>query len=230
LPPPRACGYPNRMGLYVRQMKLGEMDNFVYLVGADGARETAIIDPAWDVEAALRAAEQDGREVTHALVSHHHFDHTNGLPDLLAHRGVPIHIHAADGEELDSDLQGDLKTVSGGDAVEVGPLRIRALHTPGHTPGSMCWQIEGDEGGIFSGDTVFVNACGRCDLRGGNPEQMYASLKRISELDPKTRLYPGHDYGDVPVSSVQRERENNPYFARLGSLPEFVAHRMRPRR
>jgi len=218
------------MGLYVRQMKLGPMDNFVYLVGAQGARETAIVDPAWDVEAALRAAEEDGREVTHALVSHHHFDHVNGLPDLLARKGVPIHVHVADSEELDPDLRDDLKTVAGGDAVEVGPLRIRALHTPGHTPGSTCWQVEGEEGGLFSGDTVFVNACGRCDLRGGNPEHMYASLKKISELDPATRLYPGHDYGDVPVSNVQRERERNPYFASLGSLPAFVAHRMRPRR
>ena len=103
------------------------------------------------------------------------------------------------------------------------------MHTPGHTPGSTCWQVEGEEGGIFSGDTVFVNACGRCDLRGGNPEQMFRSLKKISELDPATRLYPGHDYGDVPVSTVQRERERNPYFAVLGSLPAFVAHRMRPR-
>ena len=122
------------------------------------------------------------------------------------------------------------KLLAGGDAVEVGPLRIRALHTPGHTPGSTCWQIEGADGAIFSGDTVFVNACGRCDLRGGDPQQMYQSLKKISELDPATRLYPGHDYGDVPVSTVQRERERNPYFTRLASLPEFVAHRMRPRR
>jgi glyoxylase-like metal-dependent hydrolase (beta-lactamase superfamily II) len=218
------------MGLYVRQLKLGPMENFVYLVGAEGARETAIVDAAWDVEAALRAAEEDGRTVTHALVSHHHFDHVNGLPSLLESQGVPIHVHAADASELGPELRGELKLLSGGDAVEVGPLRIRALHTPGHTPGSTCWQIEGEEGAIFSGDTVFVNACGRCDLRGGDPEQMYGSLRKISELDPRTRLYPGHDYGDVPVSTVQRERERNPYFARLASLPEFVAHRMRPRR
>src|SRR5207248_3865875 len=218
------------MGLYVRQLKLGPMDNFVYLVGAEGAPQTAIVDAAWDVEAALRAAEEDGRTITHALVSHHHFDHVNGLPSLLESKGVPIHVHSADASELDREVQSELRLVAGGDAVEVGPLRIRALHTPGHTPGSTCWQVEGEEGGIFSGDTVFVNACGRCDLRGGDPEQMYASLKKISELDPATRLYPGHDYGDVPVSTVQREREHNPYFALLGSLPGFVTHRMRPRR
>src|SRR5437868_8154012 len=215
--------------MYVRQLKLGPMENFVYLVGADDAADTAILDAAWDVDAALRAAEEDGRRVTHALVSHHHFDHVNGLPALLAARGVRVHAHAADVPKLAPELQSEITAVRGGDVVDAGPLRIRALHTPGHTAGSTCWQVEGREGGIFSGDTVFVNACGRCDLRGGNPEQMFRSLKKISELDPATRLYPGHDYGDVPVSTVQRERERNPYFAVLGSLPAFVAHRMRPR-
>src|SRR5437762_7304482 len=184
------------MGLYVRQMKLGPMDNFVYLVGAQGARETAIVDPAWDIEAALRAAEEDGREVTHALVSHHHFDHVNGLPDLLARKGVPIHVHSADGEELDPDLRGDLKPIAGGDAIEVGPLRIRALHTPGHTPGSTCFHLEASAatgtGAVFAGDTLFVNACGRCDLPGGDVEQMFGSLGRLSTLGDAVRLYPGH--------------------------------------
>jgi len=216
--------------MYVRQLKLGPMENFVYLIGAADSAETAIVDAAWDVDAALRAAEADGRKVTHALVSHHHFDHVNGLPALLAARGVRVHAHAADVPKLAPELQSEVTAVRGGDVVDAGPLRIRALHTPGHTPGSTCWQVEGREGGIFSGDTVFVNACGRCDLAGGDPEQMYQSLRRISELDPAIKLYPGHDYGDVPVSSVGRERERNPYFALLGSLPQFVDYRMRPRR
>src|SRR5256886_9757827 len=94
------------------------------------------------------------------------------------------------------------------------------------TPGSTCWHA-GD--GLFAGDTVFVNACGRCDLAGGDPEQMFQSLKRVSQLPDEVRLYPGHDYGDVPVSSVARERERNPYFQKLYSLTDFVAYRMRPR-
>jgi glyoxylase-like metal-dependent hydrolase (beta-lactamase superfamily II) len=76
---------------------------------------------------------------------------------------------------------------------------------------------------------VFVNACGRCDLSGGDPEQMFQSLRRVSQLDDEVRLYPGHDYGDVPVSSVAREKQNNPYFRKLASLTDFVAYRMRPR-
>jgi glyoxylase-like metal-dependent hydrolase (beta-lactamase superfamily II) len=215
------------MALYVRQLKLGPMENFVYLVGAEGARETALIDPAWDVEAALQAAEEDGRQVTHALVSHHHFDHVNGLPALLAKGGaVEVFAHRADVPRLAPELRREVVAVDAGDGVEVGPLRIAAMHTPGHTPGSTCWHA-GD--GLFAGDTVFVNACGRCDLAGGDPEQMFQSLRRVADLPGEVRLYPGHDYGDVPVSSVAREREQNPYFQKLGSLTDFVAWRMRPR-
>jgi glyoxylase-like metal-dependent hydrolase (beta-lactamase superfamily II) len=214
------------MALYVRQLKLGPMENFVYLVGAPDARETAIVDPAWDVAAAAQAAADDGRVLTHALVSHHHFDHVNGLPDVLARGGIRVVAHAADVPKLAPELQREVTAVAAGDAVEVGPLRVRAFHTPGHTPGSTCWHT-GDS--LFAGDTVFVNACGRCDLAGGDPEQMFQSLRRVAELPGDVTLYPGHDYGDVPVSSIAREKERNPYFQKLAALEDFVAYRMRPR-
>ncbi len=214
------------MALYVRQLKLGPMDNFVYLVGAPGASETAVIDPAWDVEAAVRAAEEDGRKLTHALLSHHHFDHVNGLPALLAHGGIRTFAHRADVPKLAPEVRREITPLDAGDAVEVGPLRLLAMHTPGHTPGSTCWHA-GE--GLFAGDTLFVNACGRCDLAGGDPEQMFQSLTRVSRLADEVRLYPGHDYGDVPVSSIGREKERNPYFQKLASLTDFVAYRMRPR-
>ena len=220
------------MGVYIRQLQLGPMDNFVYLVGAEGSPETAIIDAAWDVDAALAAAEADGREITHALVSHHHLDHTNGLAPLLERRGVQIRVHAADVPQLVPELRKEVKPLSAGDLIEVGPLRIRALHTPGHTPGSTCYHLEAQgeiPGALFAGDTLFVNACGRCDLAGGDPELMFESLKRLSQLGEEVRLYPGHDYGDVPVSSIGRECAHNAYFAKLGSLSDFVAYRNRPR-
>jgi glyoxylase-like metal-dependent hydrolase (beta-lactamase superfamily II) len=216
------------MGLYVRQLALGPMQNFVYLVGAPDARETAIVDPAWDVDAALKAAEADGRQVTHALLSHHHFDHVNGVPDVLARGGIRVFAHALDAPRIEA--RAEITPLSAGDAVEVGPLRLRAMHTPGHTPGSTCWHVEGEQGALFAGDTVFVNACGRCDLAGGDPEQMFHSLRRVAELPAEVRLYPGHDYGDVPVSSVAREKERNPYFQKLATLEDFVSWRMRPRR
>jgi len=216
------------MALYVRQLQLGPMQNFVYLVGAPGARETAIVDPAWDFAAAVRAAEEDGRVLTHALLSHHHFDHVNGVQDVLEKGGVRVLAHALDVPRLATDIRSEVTPLNAGDVVEVGPLRIRAMHTPGHTPGSTCWEVE--DAALFAGDTVFVNACGRCDLAGGDPEQMFHSLRRVAELPPEVTLYPGHDYGDVPVSTVARERERNPYFQKLSSLEDFVGWRMRPRR
>jgi len=216
------------MALYVRQLQLGPMQNFVYLVGAPGARETAIVDPAWDFAAAVRAAEEDGRVLTHALLSHHHFDHVNGVQDVLEKGGVRVLAHALDVPRLATDIRSEVTPLNAGDVVEVGPLRIRAMHTPGHTPGSTCWEVE--DAAHFGGDTGFVNACGRCDLAGGDPEQMFHSLRRVAELPPEVTLYPGHDYGDVPVSTVARERERNPYFQKLSSLEDFVGWRMRPRR
>ena len=234
--PPAAAASPrpaSTSGLYLRQLQLGPMDNFVYLVGAADSRETAIVDAAWDVDAALAAAEEDGRTVTHALVSHHHHDHVNGLPPLLAKRGLRVHAHAADLPRLAREVQGEVTPLSSGDVVEVGPLRIRALHTPGHTPGSTCYLLDAhgsEPGALFAGDTVFVGACGRCDLPGGDPALMHESLRKLSQLPGDVRLYPGHDYGDVPVSTIEREREKNPYFTRLDSLESFVAYRMRPRK
>jgi hydroxyacylglutathione hydrolase len=215
--------------LYVRQLPLGPMKNFVYLVGAQGADEVAVIDPAWDVPALLAAAQADHKRITAAVLSHHHFDHINGVPDLLHAVDVPVYAQKAevDFAEAVREFGGAVKPVGPGDVVKVGPLELKLIHTPGHTPGSQCVLCGG---ALVSGDTVFVNACGRCDLPGGDPNQMHDSLTRVlGALPDDTVLYPGHDYGDVAVSSLQRERANNPYF-RFGDLGGFLAHRMRPRR
>lgn len=214
--------------LYVRQMTLGPMKNFVYLVGpADGA-EVAVVDPAWDVPAILTAVEEDGKRLVAAFLSHHHFDHINGVAPLLAARDVPVYAQRAEIDFADAlaPFRGALKAVAPGEVVPVGALEVTCIHTPGHTPGSQCLHCGG---ALVAGDTVFVNACGRCDLSGGDPQAMHDSLHRVlGGLDSSTVLYPGHDYGDVPVSSLGRERAQNPYF-QLAALPDFVRHRMRPR-
>lgn len=215
--------------LYVRQLKLGPMDNFVYLVGAKDSPEVVVVDPAWDVDAIFRAAEEDGKKVSAAFCSHCHGDHINGLPDLLARVDVPVYAQKAE-----ADFSSELRRLSGdalrplgpGDRFNVGPLEATALHTPGHTPGSQTLWASGH---VASGDTVFVNACGRCDLKGGDPEAMYRTIHDVlMKLPDDTRLLPGHDYGDVQVSSLGREKAHNPYF-RFPDLSAFVAYRMRPR-
>ncbi|MCE9666672.1 MBL fold metallo-hydrolase [Myxococcus stipitatus] len=214
---------------YVRQLKLGPMDNFVYLVGAADSPDVLVVDPAWDVDAIERAAAEDGKRVAGAFVSHCHFDHINGLPDLLSRHDVPVYAQRAEVDfsaEL-RELKDALRPLGPGDAVPVGAEAFQALHTPGHTPGSHCL-LAGDS--LVSGDTLFISGCGRCDLNGGNPEDMYRSLSQVLlKVPDSTRLWPGHDYADVPVAAMGDVRKTNPYFA-FPDVASFVAFRMRPRK
>lgn len=204
------------------------MKNFVYLVGAPGGREAFVVDPAWDVPAIVSAAEEDGRTVSAIVLTHHHHDHINGVPELLARRDVPVYVQQAEVEHAESlePFAGAIRAVTPGETVKLAGLDVQCLHTPGHTPGAQCLHCGG---AVFTGDTLFVNACGRCDFAGSDPLQMFDSLHRVlGALDGGTTVYPGHDYGDVKVSSLRRERERNPYL--LLKEPEaFVKHRMSPR-
>ena len=214
--------------LYVRQLALGPMKNFVYLAGAKGAKEVCVIDPAWDVAAILSAAEEDGKTVVSAFLSHHHGDHINGVHELLKQRDVPVYVQRveAQGSEVIRAFGESVKPIGPGERIDVGPMSVTCILTPGHTAGSQCLLCED---ALVSGDTVFVNACGRCDFTGGSPEQMFDSLHRVlGALPSTTALYPGHDYGDVKVSSLERERRTNPYF-QLHELRAFVDYRTRPR-
>jgi hydroxyacylglutathione hydrolase len=211
------------MALYLRQLELGPMQNFVYLLGAEGAREAAVIDPAWDVPAILAAAEADGRTLTHALLTHHHHDHVNGVEPLRA--ALPsLRVVAQDAElpQLALEAEG----VAPGGEVQVGPLAITCVHTPGHTPGSQCFHVSGS---LITGDTLFIGGCGRCDFTGGDPRRMFHSLHDVlGRLPDATVVLPGHDYGGRPTSTLGRERADNPYLTRTDE-ETFVSFRMRPR-
>ncbi len=216
--------------LYVRQLKLGSMDNFVYLVGPKDSAEVLVVDPAWDVPAIEKALVEDGKRLVGAFISHCHGDHTNGLPELLSRHDVPVYAQRAE-VDFSADLRelasGALQPLGPGDTLSVGGRDFQALHTPGHTPGSHCLLAQD---ALVSGDTVFINGCGRCDMRGGDPEAMYRSLSQVlSKVPDTTRLLPGHDYANVPVASLGEVRQHNPYFA-FPDVASFVAYRMRPRR
>jgi len=214
--------------LYLRQLLLGPMENFVYLVGSPNDKEVAVVDPAWDVEAIQQAAAKDGKTISCAIVSHSHMDHINALPELLRAHDVPVYAQK-DEVEFSNELRrisDAVKPVSPGDEISVGSLRLKALHTPGHTPGSQCLYFQD---ALVSGDTLFIEACGRCDLRGGDPEAMYRSLSQVLlKLPDQTQLFPGHDYSDVPTSSLAEAKTRNPYL-RFADLQSFIGYRMRPR-
>ncbi len=199
-----------------------QMINFVYLIGDRGNGDCLAVDPAWDVDGLLSVAEADGMRVTGALTTHYHPDHVGG--DLFGHRvaglarllelrpEVKVHAHRAEapGIRVVSGIQaGDIIAHEGGDVIEVGGVRIELVHTPGHTPGSQCFLVDGR---LVAGDTLFVQGCGRVDLPGGDPDEMYRTLtQRLARLPETTILYPGHDYGPSPTSTLAEERRNNIY-------------------
>ena len=207
--------------LYLKQMEIGPMQNFVYLIGDQNVREALIVDPAWDVEAVLKTAEKDGFKIKGALVTHTHFDHVNGLEELLQKTDGAVYIHKNEAEFL-KGMKQNIKKMDGGDRVKVGQVEIRFLHTPGHTPGSQCFLVDKN---LISGDTLFINACGRCDLPGGDPEEMYRSLNQLADLDGATVLYPGHNYADEPTSTIGNEKQFNPYL-QVTNLEDFLKYRM----
>ncbi|HKY64691.1 MAG TPA: MBL fold metallo-hydrolase [bacterium] len=209
-------------------MEVGPMENFVYLIGDPESRQALVVDPAWQVDSIRRQAQSDGMEIVGALVSHHHHDHTNGLEELLEAKEVPIYVHKADAEFVDLPASALVKT-DHGQEIAVGKVRVKTLHTPGHTPGSQCFHVRNH---LVSGDTLFIQGCGRCDLPGGDPEQMYYSLtQKLMQMNDNTILLPGHNYAAVPQSTLGEEKASNPYLkTAAASLKDFLTLRMRPRR
>jgi glyoxylase-like metal-dependent hydrolase (beta-lactamase superfamily II) len=203
----------------VQSLQLGDMQNFVYLIEDPDTPRAAVIDPAWDVTAILDASGDS--DITDVLVTHWHEDHMNGVDELVEATGARVHLLDTEAAFWNVDRQTLVRHVDG-DCIQVGGLSIRILHTPGHSPGSACFQVDG---ALFTGDTLFVYGCGRCDLCGGDAQSMYHTLRRLVDgLPMDTVLYPGHDYADKPVSTLAEQVLLNP-FLHQASCDEFVAFR-----
>ncbi len=195
------------MKLYLQQLELGPLQNFVYLIGSLETRECAVVDPAWDVKKILETAQQDEMKITKVLVTHTHFDHINGVEAMVEATDAEVFIHKKEVSQLPV-VSSSVKEVEGGHEISLGSVTISLLHTPGHTPGSVCYQAADR---LVSGDTLFIGGCGRCDLPGGDPEKMHQSLTRLRKLDDRLLLYPGHNYSPEPSSSIGKEKTHNPF-------------------
>ena len=203
--------------VYVRQLAVGPMQNFAYLVGGAAGRDCAVVDPGWDAESILAAARQDGRAIRAVVLTHGHFDHAGGVKDILSEAQVPVYAHESDAAALAKALK-DVRLMKDGDGVDAGGLELRGLHTPGHTPGSQCLLAEGQ---LFSGDTLFIDCCGRTDLPGSDPEAMHRSLRRLAALPPATVVWPGHDYGPRTSAPLSAVLGLNPYLS-AATLQDFL--------
>jgi glyoxylase-like metal-dependent hydrolase (beta-lactamase superfamily II) len=204
----------------LHQLRVGPLANCIYLLGDPESQRAWVIDPAWDPAGLLRQAEQEGLDVQGVLLTHTHPDHIGGeiygqhipgLAELRQIRPLPVLVHEIEAARV-RDVAGvpdsDITTFQDGDRLTLGALEIEVLHTPGHSPGSCCFRI-GEH--LISGDTLFVQGCGRVDLPGSNPEDMFHSLQRLATLPDEVQVYPGHDYGPSLTSTIGAEREQNMY-------------------
>jgi glyoxylase-like metal-dependent hydrolase (beta-lactamase superfamily II) len=218
--------------LYCKQLEIGPMQNYVYLFGDPETRNAAVVDAAWDIDRILAVASEDGYRITKNLVTHFHPDHLGG--DLMGHQitgalelagkaGVKTYIHKREVpfvHRVCGLSDSDIVPVEGGDATEVGRVRVTFLHTPGHTPGSQCFLVGNT---CISGDTLFIGSCGRVDLPGSSAEDMYRSLtETLAVLPDDTILLPGHNYADRPRSTIGHEKRANAMM-RFKTMKDFLA-------
>ena len=198
------------------------MDNFCYIVGDEATNTCALIDPAFETDRILQEATAEGFQVTHIINTHGHSDHTAGNQAIKAATGAQLLIHELDAGRLGKVLHKTFSRVLGGkgspgadvllkdnDRISIGETELTVLHTPGHTPGCIC--LYGD-GNVFTGDTLFVEAVGRTDLPGGSLKQLLQSVrKKVYTLPGDTIVWPGHHYGPTPSSTVENEKNTNPF-------------------
>jgi hydroxyacylglutathione hydrolase len=217
--------------IMLRQVEIGPMANYVYLIGDPATHKAAVVDPAWDVDWIIDLVNREGYEIDKILITHYHPDHLGGrmmgqsiegAADLLEKVKAKIYLnkHEAEGARKVAGLsESDIVKVDAGDTFKVGELEVKFLHTPGHTPGSQCFLVEGN---LVSGDTLFVNSCGRVDLPGSDPEAMYRSLNQtLRNLDDATVVYPGHAYSSEPSSTIGKQKRTNMYM-RFANLDDFL--------
>lgn len=198
------------MTLQIHQYKLGNYANFVYILADSATGEAAVVDPAWDVPFLLAECERLGYTLTKIILTHGHMDHIEGVPAMLeAHPELPVYLSV---HETNPRYRPDvprLLDIADGDEVAVGQVRLRAIHTPGHSPGCTSF-LHGRD--LIAGDTLFIDGCGRCDLPGSDVNAQYYSLHHtLWALPDDTVIYPGHDYGPTPTAVLGEQKQSNPY-------------------
>jgi hydroxyacylglutathione hydrolase len=188
------------------------MQNFCYIIGDEETRQAVVVDVGFEIEKIVSVATQKSLRIRYVISTHEHFDHSSGNRDLSLRSGAKIVAH--EDAPIDRDV-----TVKDGDVLRIGDVEILIIHTPGHSPGSICLLVDRK---LLTGDTLFVGECGRVDLPGGSAADLYDSLySKIMMLDDNVEVYPGHNYGAEPYSTIGFEKQNN-YVLKPRTREEFI--------
>lgn len=200
----------------------GPYENFLYLITDKASGQSVAIDPAWDASL-YECMASDSKGVIRAIwLTHSHMDHVNAVEELRAGRELPLYISATEADFWGA-TPADAITCSEGDTLSIGETHARVLLTPGHTPGSCCFLLDEH---LIAGDTLFTWGCGRCDLPGGDPVQLFNTLARLAaDVPGHIQVLPGHNYGDQSSISMAEQVAGNPFM--LCKTPEdFSEYRM----
>lgn len=193
-------------------------DNFSYIIADDTTKEAAVVDPSFNADAIIRILRDQNLNVRYVINTHDHSDHTASNEDFRSKFGAKVVAHKL------AHVNKDISVVEG-DVIRMGEIVIKVIHTPGHTQDSICLLVDDK---LLTGDTLFVGECGRTDLPGGSAEDMYHSLfGKLMRLDGNIKVYPGHDYGSKPHSTIGIERRSN-YTLQKRTLDEFIAFMKEP--
>ena len=231
---------PDTDQLYFRQLLSGrdfaqgdgiavQMRNFAYLIGDRQSGDCVVVDPAYAAGDLVDTLEADGMHLSGVLVTHHHPDHVGGsmmgfelkgLAELLERVSVPVHVNSHEAQYVSRITGIPLSDLTGhehGDKVGVGDIEIELLHTPGHTPGSQCFLLDGR---LIAGDTLFLEGCGRTDFPGGDSDEIFRSLQKLAQLSGDPTVFPGHWYSAEPSASLSEVKRSN-YVYRVSSLEQW---------
>lgn len=208
-----------------------QMRNFAYLIGDRETGDAVVVDPAYAANDLVDTLEADGMHLSGVLVTHHHPDHVGGtmmgftlkgLAELMERQSVPVHVNSHEAQWVSriTDIpMSDLTSHEHGDKVSVGDIEIELLHTPGHTPGSQCFLLDGR---LVAGDTLFLEGCGRTDFPGGNVDEMFRSLQQLAKLPGDPTVFPGHWYSTEPSAPLEDVKRTN-YVYRASNLDQWRA-------